>query len=76
MKKFLRAKGKGNHKGLPPGVLNLSQFIGLLFTLFLFLMGRWWANGRLQSGFILSSLPPVYPPYKSWVKKSHPVPEI
>jgi hypothetical protein len=25
----------------------------------------------VKSGFILSSLPPVYPPYKSWVKKSH-----
>ena len=29
----------------------------------------------VKSGCILSSLPPVYPPYKSWVKKSHPVPE-
>jgi len=29
----------------------------------------------VKSGFILSSLRPVYPPYKSGVKKSHPVPE-
>jgi len=31
---------------LETGVLNLSQFIGLFFTLFLFQMGGWWASGR------------------------------
>ena len=29
----------------------------------------------VKYGFILSSLRPVYPPYKSGVKKNHPVPE-
>jgi len=35
-----------NKKRGSPGVLNLSQFMGLFFTLFLFPEGGWWASGR------------------------------
>ena len=35
-----------NKKRGSPWVLNLSQFMGLFFTLFLFPEGGWWASGR------------------------------
>ncbi len=44
----------------------ISEFI--FFTLFLFQMRGMVGFRAVKSGFILSSLRPVYPPYKSWVK--------
>ena len=47
------------------GVLNLSQFMGLFFTLFLFPQGGMVGKRAVKSRFILSSLATAIPPYQS-----------
>ena len=65
----LLEQGKASQDEAETGMLNLGQFLSLFFTLFLFQMRGMVGKRAVKSGFILSSLRPVYPPYKSWVKK-------
>jgi len=62
---------QGNHKGLPWGVKfePISEFI---FHPIFIPNGGMVGKRAVKSGFILSSLRPVYPPYKSCVKKIIP----
>jgi len=59
----LEENSRGKNRG-QTGVLNLSQFMGLFFTLFLFPEGGMVGKRAVKSRFILSSLTPAYPPYK------------
>jgi len=58
-------------------VLNLSQFIGLFFTLFLFQMGGMVGKRAVKSGFIIEFIVARLPTLQIWgEKKVAKIPEI